>query len=109
MPNAIFAAPILSENAARMIAAAARLPGVRLGVVTQDPVEVLPEALRGAVAQHWRVADVLDLESLAGAVAAVTERLGGVDRLFAAYEQLQVPLAVVRERYGIEGMSAEAA
>jgi len=31
MPNAIFAAPVLSENAARMIAAAARLEGVRLG------------------------------------------------------------------------------
>jgi formate-dependent phosphoribosylglycinamide formyltransferase (GAR transformylase) len=109
MLNAIFAAPILSENAARVIAAAGRLDGVRLGVVTQDPIEKLPEALRGAVAQHWRVGDVLDLEQLAGAVAAVRERLGGVDRLFAAYEQLQVPIALVRERFGIEGMSAEAA
>ena len=109
MPNAIFAAPILSENAARIIAAAAKLPGVRLGVITQDPLERLPEHLRGAVAQHWRVGDILDIEQLAGAVKAVAERLGGVDRLFAAYEQLQVPLAQVRERLGVEGMSAEAA
>jgi len=57
MPNAIFAAPILSENAARMIAAAARLKGVLLGVVTQDPIEQLPEPLRGGVAQHWRIGD----------------------------------------------------
>jgi len=96
MLNAIFAAPILSENAARMIGAAARLDGVRLGVVTQDPLEALAEPLRGAVAQHWRVDDVLDVEQLTRAVAAVAERLGGVDRLFAAYEQLQVPLAVAR-------------
>ena len=109
MPNAIFAAPILSENAARIIAAAGRLEGVRLGVVTQDPLEQLPEALRGAVAQHWRVGDVLDVEQLAGAVEEVARRLGGVDCLFAAYEQLQVPIAVVRERFGIEGMSSEAA
>jgi len=109
MPNAIFAAPILSENAARVIGAAARLDGVRLGVITQDPIESLPEALRGGVAQHWRVADVLDVEQLAGAVAAVADRLGGVDRLFAAYEQLQVPIAVLRERFGIDGMSADAA
>ncbi|HYI11273.1 MAG TPA: ATP-grasp domain-containing protein [Thermoanaerobaculia bacterium] len=109
MPNAIFAAPILSENAARVIGAAARLEGVRLGVVTQDPIERLPEPLRGGVAQHWRVADVLDLEQLAGAVEAVAERLGGVDCLFAAYEQLQVPIALVRERLGVEGMSADAA
>jgi len=109
MLNAIFAAPVLSENAARVIAAAGRLEGVRLGVVTQDPIEKLPEPLRGGVAQHWRVADVLDLDQLAGAVEAVTERLGGVDRLFAAYEQLQVPIALVRERFGVEGMSADAA
>lgn len=109
MPNAIFAAPILSENAARIVSAAARLEGVRLGVVTQDPIEALPEPLRGAGAQHWRVGDVLDVEQLSGAVAAVAERLGGVDRLFAAYEQLQVPIALVRERFHIEGMSAEAA
>lgn len=109
MPNAIFAAPILSENAARMIAAAARLEGVRLGVITQDPLESLPEPVRGAVAQHWRVDNVLDVEQLAQAVGSVAERLGGVDRLFAAYEQLQVPIAVVRERFGIDGMSAEAA
>lgn len=109
MPNAIFAAPILSENAARMIAAAARIEGVRLGVVTQDPIESLPEPLRGVVAQHWRVDNVLDVEQLTRAVAAVAESLGGVDRLFAAYEQLQVPIAAVRERLGVEGMSAEAA
>ncbi|HEY6137616.1 MAG TPA: ATP-grasp domain-containing protein [Thermoanaerobaculia bacterium] len=109
MVNAIFAAPILSENAARMIGAAARLDGVRLGVVTQDPIEALAEPLRGAVAQHWRVDDVLDVEQLTRAVAAVAERLGGVDCLFAAYEQLQVPLAVARERFHLEGMSAEAA
>ncbi|HEX6100581.1 MAG TPA: ATP-grasp domain-containing protein [Thermoanaerobaculia bacterium] len=109
MPNAIFTAPILSENAARIVAAAGKLEGVRLGVVTQDPIERLPEPLRGVVAQHWRVDDVLDLEQLAAAVEAVGERLGGVDRLFAAYEQLQVPIAVVRERFGIEGMSAESA
>lgn len=105
MTNAIFAAPILSENAARIIAAAAKLEGVRLGVITQDPAE----KLRTPVAQHWRVADVLDVEQLAAAVENVAERLGGVDCLFAAYEQLQVPLAIVRERFGVEGMGSEAA
>ena len=39
--NVIFAAPILSENAMRVITAATRLDGVRLGVITQDPAEKL--------------------------------------------------------------------
>jgi len=103
--NVIFAAPILSENAARVIAAATRLDGVRLGVITQDP----PAKLRDPVAQHWRVDDILDFDQLAWAVENVSARLGGADVLFAAYEQLQVPIALMREQFGIEGMRADAA
>ena len=105
MKNAIFAAPVLSENASRVIAAAMRLEGVRLGVITQDS----DEKLREPVAQHWRVDDILDLDQLAWAVENVSARLGGADVLFAAYEQLQVPIAQMREKFGIDGMGADAA
>lgn len=101
----IFAAPILSENAIRIIDAATRLDGVRLGVITQDFADKVPSS----VAQHWRVNDVLDVEQLSWAAENVAARIGGADVLFAAYEQLQVPIAIVRERMGIDGMSAEAA
>jgi len=103
--NVIFAAPILSENAARAIAAASRIDGVRLGVITQDPAE----KLRQPVAQHWRVDNILDLDQLTWAVDNVSQRLGGADVLFAAYEQLQVPIAQLREKFGIPGMGVEAA
>lgn len=109
MPAVIFAAPILSENAARMIAATAALENVRLGVISQAPPEDLPAGIRGRLAAHWRVADVLDPAQLELAVQGLGQKLGTIDRLFAAYEQLQVPLAEVRERIGIRGMSAEAA
>ena len=46
---ALFAAPLLSENAFRMVEAAASLPGVRLGVITHDPAEGLRH-LRDSVA-----------------------------------------------------------
>ena len=107
--NVVFAAPILSENASRMIEAAASLPGVRLGVVTQDPAEKMWPSLSSAVTAHWQVNDILDSRQLAWAVDELSKRMGGIDRLFGAYEQLQVPLAEVREQLGIEGMKPEVA
>jgi biotin carboxylase len=104
MTHVIFAAPIQSENASRIIAATARIPGVKLGVITQDHGTGNPH-----IAQHWRVDDILDVEQLAWAVENVAARLGGVDRIFAAYEELQVPIATIRERRGIEGMTSDAA
>ncbi len=109
MPIAVFAAPILSENASRMIEAVASLPDVRLGVITQDPAEKLSPVLAAKVAAHWRVDDVLDAGQLSWAAEALTRRLGPIDRLFGAYEQLQVPLAEVREKMGISGMRAAVA
>lgn len=88
-----------------MIAAIARQGNVRLGVVTQDPAE----RLRIPVAQHWRVGDILDPEQLAWGVEGIAQRIGRPDVLFGAYEQLQVPLAIVRERFRIDGMNVEAA
>jgi biotin carboxylase len=108
MPVALFAAPILSENAARMIAAIVGLPGVRAGVISQAPLEDLPEPVRSRVS-HWRIPDVLDTAQLLEAVGQLEQRLGRADRLIGAYEQLQVPLAEVREQRGIAGMPAEAA
>src|SRR5436189_77225 len=108
VPVALFAAPILSENAARMIAAIVGLPGVRVGVISQAPLEDLPVPLRSQVA-HWRVVDVLDTAQLLDAVGQLEQRIGRVARLLGAYGQLQVPLAEVRERRKIAGMGAEAA
>lgn len=109
MPTVFFAAPYLSPSAARMVTATASLPGVRVGVVSQDPQENAPPEVRAAIAQHWRVDDVTDLPQLAGAVDALAERLGTPDRLFGAYEQLQVPLAQLRERLGLPGLPVETA
>ena len=49
MPTVVFAAPFLSPSAARMVTATASLPGVRLGVVSQDPQEHAPPEVRAAV------------------------------------------------------------
>ena len=53
--------------------------------------------------------DGLDPHLLVRTVSEVCEHLGRVHRLFGALEELQVPLAEVRERFDIPGMDVEAA
>lgn len=98
---------MLSDNAMRMVEAAASLYGVRLGVITHDPADNLRH-LRDSVA-HWRVADILNADQLVWAARELAFRHGPVERLFGAYEQLQVPLAAARSALGLPGLSEEAA
>jgi biotin carboxylase len=104
-----FVAPYLLETTTRFVAAAARLPGVRLALITSEPADRLPPELRQALAGHWRVDDALDPGQLAAAVQGLGGQLGPVQRLLAVLEQLQVPLAEVREHLGIAGMDAATA
>jgi biotin carboxylase len=108
VPIVFFAAPFLSPVAARMVEAIASLPGVTLGVVSADRQEDAPATTRAAIAQHWRVDDVCDPAQLEEGARRLAERLGRPDRIFAAYEQLQVPIAELRERWGVPGLPSEA-
>src|SRR4051795_2171054 len=109
MVVAAFVAPYLLEATARFVSVAAELPDVRLGLVTSDPVERIPPDLRRRLAGHWRVDDALDPRQLAWAVDGLAGQMGRVERLVGALEQLQVPLAQVREALGIEGMDVRTA
>jgi phosphoribosylaminoimidazole carboxylase (NCAIR synthetase) len=91
----------------RMVEAAAALPGVRLGVITHDSADALRH-LHGSVA-HWKVADIMNVDQLVWATRELAFRKGPVERLFGAYEQLQVPLAEAREALGLPGLSVQAA
>jgi hypothetical protein len=109
MVVAAFVAPYLLEATARFVHVAATLPDVRLGLVTCEPLEALKPELREHLAGHWRVDDALDPGQIASAVAGLQQQMGRIDRLVGALEQLQVPLAHVREAIGIEGMDVATA
>ncbi len=85
------------------------LAHARVAVVSQESLEQLAPHIASQLAGHWRVDDVTNTEQLDGAVRALANRYGTIHRCFGAFEQLQVPLAVVRERLGIEGLSSAAA
>lgn len=109
MRTVIFVVPFFMEATLRFVAGTARLPGVRLGLVSQDPLERLPDDLRPHVAAHWRVPDALDPQQIAAAVDGLARKIGRPDRLIGSLEQLQVPLAKVREELRLPGLSVQAA
>jgi hypothetical protein len=106
MTVAGFVAPYLLDTTTRFVEAAASLPDVRLALITSEPEDRLPPGLRDRLAGHWRIDDALDAGQIADAVRGLGGQLGPVQRLLAVLEQLQVPLAQVREYLGIGGMDA---
>lgn len=109
MPNVVFVAPFFMEATLHFVDAVASLPGVRCGLIGQESEERLPPGLRAKLAGHYAVADALDPKQIADATRAMARHLGSVDRLVGSLEQLQVPLAEVREALRIPGMDAQTA
>lgn len=109
MARVVFVAPFLMEATRRFVEAAAALGGTRFALVTQEPLEKIPPELKSRLAAFQRVGDALDPDALEKGVRSAARALGGVDRLLGTLEQLQVPLAEVRERLGIEGLGVAAA
>jgi len=109
MVNVVFVAPFFLETTLRFVEAAASLPGVRLGLVSQDPEEKLPKGLRSKLAGHYRVEDGVAVDSLRPALHAMRRAFGSVDRILGTLEQLQVPLGILRDDLSVSGLGAEAA
>ncbi len=109
LQHVIFVAPFFMETTLRFLRAAGELDGVRLSLVSQDAAEGLPTDLRRCLAGHRRLPDALDPQAILDAARSLGRELGDPLRILGALEQLQVPLAQVRERLGIDGLGVEAA
>ncbi len=109
MTLAVFVAPMFSPAASEMIEAATSFADIRVAVIAQQPLTALAPKLAAKVIGHWQVDDVTDAAQLEWAVRALSRQHGQVVHCFGAYEQLQLPLALVRERLGINGLPSAAA
>ena len=106
---AAFFAPYLLDATTWFVEAVARQPGIEFAVVTCEHEDRLAPELRRGLAAHWRIGDAFDAGQVASAVQALGEHLGPVQRLLAVLEQLQIPVAQVRELLGIEGIDVTTA
>ena len=111
MVVAAFVAPFLLPRDRRgSSATAAQLPGVRLGVVTTTPADAGAAGAGASTSPGtggWTTRSTRARS--AAAVTGLSRQLGRVERLVGALEQLQVPLAQVREALGIAGMDVATA
>ncbi|MBX3465219.1 MAG: ATP-grasp domain-containing protein [Planctomycetes bacterium] len=104
MVHVVFAIPFAMENTLRFASAVARLPGVRLSIVSQDAADKFPDDFRQQLAGCRQVRDALQAAELAAAVQHLAREHGPVERLLGILEQAQEPLAAVREQLRIRGM-----
>ncbi len=109
MRNVAFVLPYVFETSHRFLRAALSLPGVRVGVISGEPLERLGPDLARRVAGHWRVKNPLDAAELVRGAEGLARQMGSVERLIGVLEQLQVPLAQAREHLGLPGLGVEAA
>jgi biotin carboxylase len=112
MTHVVFAVPFAMDATLRFVQAACRLrgEGLRLGVLSQDPLERFPPDLRSQFDAFHRVPNAMDADQLVEGVRHLARALGGrVDRLIGILEPLQEALAEVRERLDLPGMRPEAA
>jgi hypothetical protein len=106
VPHVVFIAPHFLGNTNKYVQAFAELDGVTLSVISCDPADRIPEEIKPRIAGHFRVNACLDSAQLTEAIRALQRSIGPVDRLAGMLEELQLPMAEVRDAVGIEGLSA---
>lgn len=109
MRQVVFVAPFFLPATTRFIRAFASMKGVHSSLISQHPLRMLPEDIQRQLDGHIQVADCLDPGQLVIAARQLMRQHGSIHRMFAALEQLQVPLAQAREHLHIEGLWSEAA
>ncbi len=109
MPHVVFIAPRFLETTNRYVAAFAGLEGVTLSLVSEDPEGAIPRPIASRISGHYRVQNSLDAAQLEVAARALTRGVGRIDRLAGALEQLQLPMAQVRDALDVEGLRTETA
>lgn len=107
MRTVALVAPYAMPNTMRYVEALVSLPGVRAAVISSDPPQRFPEALRARLDGFEVIPDCFDGPAIAQACRRLGGRLGKVERLLGVLEQLQLPVAEARDRADVPGMGLE--
>ncbi|MEM8994987.1 MAG: ATP-grasp domain-containing protein [Acidobacteriota bacterium] len=109
MRTVVFVCPFAFEITLRFAAAAADHPATRLVLISQDRPETFPDAFRRKLGGHLVVDNAFSVQQVADAIRKIAAQTGGIHCLLGTLEQLQEPLAGVREELGLPGVDVEVA
>ena len=101
--------PNFTPNAVRFIEALTSQYQVRLIIISQEPVSLLPPWQQSRISIARQVTDVFDKWTIIKTLTDLQKITGPVQRILGATEQLQVQIAEARLALGIPGMNTEAA
>jgi hypothetical protein len=97
MPFVLYAAPNYTPAAVTFIDKLAGIPNVQLGLICQEPLSWLRPETSRKLAAFAQVENAFDEAQLLAAAKALMDRHGSIHRIIGATEQIQLPVAGVRE------------
>ena len=109
MPFVIYVTPNFTANAVRFINTLASMPDIRVGLISQEALHLLPQEMGSRLNCHWQLEDVFDKNSVVETIRSWKNQFGRPHRILGTVEHLQVPLAEVRELLSVDGMRLKAA
>ena len=101
--------PNFTPNAVRFLEAFVNLYNVRLIIISQEPISLLPSWQQSRISISKQVADVFDKWTIIKTLKDIQRITGPIHKILGATEQLQVPMAEARLALGIQGMNVETA
>lgn len=101
--------PNFTANAVRFIEALTSLHNIRLIIISQEPVTLLPSWQQSRISVAKEVNDVFDKWTLIKVLTEIQKTTGKLHRILGATEQLQVPMAEARKVLDVEGMDIDTA
>src|SRR5688572_14200108 len=105
MRQIVYVTPNFTANTVRFLEGLTGIHDIRLSVISQEPVHLLPSWQQSRIMYASTVPDIFNTDALFHQIDRIQQRLDAIDRILGANEQLQIPLAMARERFGISGMN----
>ncbi|MDQ3015775.1 MAG: ATP-grasp domain-containing protein [Bacteroidota bacterium] len=109
MTHVAYIAPNFTANAVRFIEALTALHDIRLFIISQESIALLPLWQQSRVFGARQVSDVQDKWTLIKTLTELQTSFGRFHRILGATEQLQVPMAEARIALGVPGMDVKTA